>query len=288
MSQSYTQAFNKLQEYSKDLEAVEYNDIVDLLKNSIRKIPIPLAKLHPETPIERARANKGTRLYKSIESLGYIKDPAVIERNLSSFGRANKPHQVMFYAALPTSQLDKPRITAIAETSRLYLDKDAMCVDGQLYTISRWRNKAEMIIAEVVFSEEAIKLNEDIKRSYDKQREFASQIKGVDSKFFEDFLIFISNEFARVAKSHHEYKLSTAYTNLVLEHKDVQGITYPSVQTNYAGANLVLAPVIVDEYIYPDVATTSILFKNEKEISIRNGGYFAEKLDQEINWINRI
>lgn len=279
----YTEAFKKLQEYSKNLESVEYEKLIEILKTSIRKIPIPLAKLRPESSIERARANNGTPLFKSVEDLGYIKDEEVIKK-LNKFGRANKPHEVLFYSAIETSKLDKARITAIAETSRLFLDNNSVQLDGELFTVSRWRNKQELIIAEVVFAEEAIKNNEDIKTSYEKQKQFAKELKDVDSEFFEDFLIFISNEYARVANSHNDYKISTAYTELVLTHKDVQGITYPSVQTNYYGANLVLPTKVVDEYLYPEVATTSILFKDKMNMTIGNGGHFSKNLENHIVW----
>lgn len=280
---SYVEAFKKLQEYSKKLESVEYEKLIEILKKSIRKIPVPLAKLRPESAIERARANNGTPLFKSIEELGYIKNEEIIKK-LNKFGRANKPHEVLFYSAIQTSKLDKARVTAIAETSRLFLDKNSIQMDGELFTVSRWRNKKELIIAEVVYAEEAIKNNEDVKASYEKQKQFAKELKDVDSEFFEDFLIFISNEYARIAESHHDYKISTAYTELILTHKDVQGITYPSVQTSYAGANLVLPTGIVDEFLYPEVATTSMLYKNKMKMTIGNGGHFSQKLGNEIIW----
>ncbi|WP_028892915.1 hypothetical protein [Tenacibaculum sp. 47A_GOM-205m] len=280
---NYIEAFKKLQEYSKNLESVEYEKLIEILKNSISKIPIPLAKLQQESSIERARANNGTPLFKSIEDLGYIKNPDVIKK-LSKFGRANKPHEVLFYSAIQTSKLDQARVTAIAETSRLFLDTNSVQMDGELFTISRWRNKEELIIAEVVYAEEAIKNNEDIKASYEKQKQFAKELKGVDSEFFEDFLIFISNEYARIAVSHNDYKISTAYTELVLTHNDVQGITYPSVQTGYVGANLVLPTNIVDEFLYPEAATTSMLYKNKMKMTLGNGGHFSKKLGNEIVW----
>jgi len=280
---NYIQAFKKLQEYSKDLENVEYEKLIKILKNSISKIPIPLAKLRPDSSVERARANNGTPLFKEIDELGYIKDENIIKK-LNKFGRANKPHEVLFYSAIQTSKLDKARVTAIAETSQLFSDNNSVQMDGELFTVSRWRNKKELIIAEIVYAEEAIKNNEDVKASYEKQKQFAKELKGVDSEFFEDFLIFISNEYARIAESHHDYKISTAYTELVLTHNDVQGITYPSVQTSYVGANLVLPTNIVDQFLYPEVATTSMLYKNKMKMIIVNGGHISKELGKEIKW----
>lgn len=85
------EAFEKLKEYAKDLSSVSYEQVYDLLKNGIKYIPIPLAKVRKHTHIDRVRPNKGTALYEHIDNLGYIKDQEVIEKYLTSFGRANCP-----------------------------------------------------------------------------------------------------------------------------------------------------------------------------------------------------
>ena len=113
------EAFEKLKEHAKNLEDVSYEEIYDLIKNGIGFLPLPLAKVRKNVFIDRVRANNGATLFKHIDELGYIKDKYVIDNFLTSFGRANNPHQVLFYGALKTELIDKPRLTAIAETSRL-------------------------------------------------------------------------------------------------------------------------------------------------------------------------
>lgn len=252
--------------------------------NDIKRIPIPLAKLHQNIEIERVRAhNNKVELFKSIDDLGYIKDKNVISK-LEKFGRANRPHQVLFYAAIRTSQIPKSRVTAILETSKVAQDPTKESLSGELFTVSRWRNREELIVLEVVFAEEALENSAEVKNSFEKQISMFNQTKGADIEFNKDFLIFISEEFARKTKNHNDYKISTAYTELVFKRPDVQGITYPSVQTNYLGQNIVLPTSVVDEFLYPEVCSTAILYKKNGKTNITPGEFYSKKLEGKIEW----
>jgi len=279
----YISAFKSLQKFSKMLNDIKYEKIVSTL-NDINRIPIPLAKVHQNIEIDRARYHNGkVELFKSIDDLGYIKDKNIIS-NLYKFGRANQPHQVLFYGAIRTSQIPKPRATAILETSRVAQDPNKESLNGELFTVSRWRNREELNVIEVVFAEEALKNSAEVKNSFEKQISMFSQIKGADNEFNKDFLIFISEEFARKTKNHNDYKISTAYTELVFKYPDVQGITYPSVQTNYLGQNIALPTPVVDEFLYPEVCSTAILYKRNGKINIAPGEFYSKKLEGKIEW----
>lgn len=264
------EALQRLQEISLQLHEVDYNYIMELLKKSVRKIPIPLAKLHQYATVDRARKNIGNNLFTSADQLTYIKDQNVIDNYLTEFGRANKPHEPMFYGAIKSSVLDKPRATAIAETSKLFQDPEGHNLEGELYTISRWENKSEIIVVEVVFAAEAIKINPDIKKAFEKQTEFAREAGADDLEFYTDFLIFISEQFARKTKSHNDYKIAAAYTELVLQHPDVRGVMFPSVQTGYMGVNIVFPPNVVDDNLELLFATTHKLYKSQQKTLISN------------------
>lgn len=264
------EALQKLKEISHQLHDVEYDYIMDLLKNSIRKIPLPLAKLHQFATIDRARKNDGENLFTSIDELSYIKDQNVIDEYLTDFGRANKPYEPMFYGALSSTVLDKQRVTAIAETSKLFQDRNGYNLEGELYTVSRWENQNELIVVEVVFAAEAIKTNPDIKRAFEKQTELAKIAGAKDLEFYTDFLIFISEQFSRDIESHIDYKIAASYTELVLRHPEVKGVMFPSVQTRYMGVNIVFPPKVVDENIIPLFSTTHLLYKNPKKTLITN------------------
>lgn len=282
------QAFEKLKEYSKNLTEISYEEIYDLLKNGIRFIPLPIAKLWKNAYIDRVRPNKGTILFKHIDDLGYIKDKNVINNVLTSFGRANTPHQVMFYGALKTELIDKPRLTAIAETSHIFRNPGTDCLEGEHYTVSRWETQKELFVVEVVFSEYALKNNPDIAKSFQNQIKFLQEhnLEPQEIAFHLDFLKFISEEFSKRVSDPEEYKISAAYTNLALLHPDVSGITYPSVQTDYFGVNIVLTPEVVETCITPKICSTQILYKKGMKSLIANGKHYCKEIDAntDIEW----
>lgn len=264
------EGLNKLIDLSNRLDTVEYDEIVDILKDSIKKIPIPLAKLKANSNIDRVRKNIGDTPFTNVDELSYIRNQKVIDNFLTEFGRANRPHQVLFYGAIETTNLKHQRITAIAETSELFQDRNGVSFEGELYTVSRWTNVVELSLAEVVFSKEAIAINPDIKKNFEMQTEFAKKEGFDDLQFYTDFLVFISDQFARPKQTHHDYKISTAYTNLVLTSDQVQGISFPSVQTRYEGENVAFEPAIIDKYFEVKVLAMQRLYKNKKKLLITN------------------
>ncbi|WP_291074925.1 hypothetical protein [Empedobacter sp. UBA5987] len=282
------EAFEKLKEYSNRLTEVTYEEIYDLLKNGIKFIPLPLAKLRVNTNIDRVRPNKGDKLFTHIDELGYIKDKEVIEKHLTSFGRANIPHQVMFYGAVETSLIDKQRLTAIAETSHLFRNPGNDCEEGELYTVSRWETQKELIVVEVVFSEYALENNPEIAQSFEKQKRFLEEhnLEPQDLEFHLEFLKFISNEFSKKVTNPEDYKISAAYTNLALLHPEVSGIMYPSVQTEYFGVNVVLTPEAIEKNVIPKICSTQILYKRGMKSFIANGQYYCKDIDirRDIDW----
>lgn len=278
--------FEKLKAYSKDLSTVSYEEIFRLIKDGIKKIPIPIAKIHKGANIDRVRHNN-ISLFRNISELSYIKDENIINNNLKAFGRANCPYQVMFYGALKTTKIDKQRLTAIAETSHLFRE-NINSLNGECYTLCRWHVKEEFQIVEIVFSDYALENNIDIAISFQNQIDFLNQMNldEVEIKFYSDFLKFISEEFAKKVISSDDYKISAAYTNIVLLHPYVAGLCYPSVQTEYFGVNIVLNPKAVDKYLIPKIASTLVVYKNGKNSFITNGKYYCDKIDNtnELSW----
>ena len=265
------QALDTLKQMSLDLANVEYETILDIMRKSITRIPIPIAKLHAHSKIDRIRKNIGNALFSDVHNeLSYIKDPAVIANYLTEFGRANKPHQPLFYGSVNSSRVGTPRITALAETSALFQDKNGINIEGELYTVSRWENIQDLFLAEIVFSNQAIEANPDIRTAFNNQQKLAAEGGFPDMDFYTDFLIFISDQFARPKATHHDYKISTAYSELVLQHPDIHGIAYPSVQTGYWGQNVVFPPAVVDQYLRPTTLAVQRLHKNMDTMHLNN------------------
>lgn len=264
------EAFGKLKEISTHLEGVEYDKIIELFQ-IIGKIPIPIGRMPPGTQIDRARKNIGDNLFTNVDQLTYIKDKKVIDDYLIEFGRANKPHQPLFYGAVESTLIKHQRIVALAETSELFQDPEGINFDGELYTISRWQNTTELFLAEMVFSSEAIQTNPDTKRAFEKQTAFLKEAAGDgDIEFYTEFIVFISDQFARLKKTHHDYKISTAYADYIMGRGQLHGVAFPSVQTQYHGQNIVLPPEVVDQYLTVQVLATQRLFKNKMKTVITN------------------
>lgn len=281
------EAFEKLKEFSKKLTSVSYEEIYDVLQNGVKCIPFPIAKLRKSAYIDRVRPNEDKNLFKHIDELGYIKNKNVIDK-LTTFGRANKPHQVMFYGAIETSLIDKQRVTAIIETSPLFIVSDMNCIKEELCTVSRWEVQEELSVVEVVFSEHALKNNPNIIKSHETQKStlIEWEMEQKEENFYLDFLKFISEEFAKKVANPEEYKISVAYTHLALIHSGALGIAYPSVQTDYLGVNVVLLPETIDKYVKPISCHTQIVYKKGIDFLITNGEYYCDEIDvtKEIKW----
>jgi hypothetical protein len=282
-------AFSLLKKYADRLTEVSYDEIVDLLSNGIKRIPFPIAKLHKEHFIDRARKNENNKLYKHTDELSYIKDDYIIQNKLTKYGRANLPHQVMFYGALKTPYIQQERLTAIAESSDFFRNTQEKQFGKEYYTLSRWRIKEELQGIEIVFSDDALNNNEYIKKSYEKQKEFLinQKLTTEEIDFYLDFLNFISNQFSKRVNNHEEYKISVAYANIALSKPYNNFITYPSVQTEYWGENIALKPEIVDKYLEPVICSTHILYKDTNGALIDNDRYRAQNIDfsKDLEWI---
>lgn len=261
-------ALNEIIAYRDRLNEIEYEDIKTLIKESIRHIPIVLAKLHENAVIDRVRLNKNTSFFTSQKDLSYITDVDIIAKYLTEFGRANKPHQPLFYGALTSEKIKENRMTAYLETSTLLRDTEAINLEGELFTLSRWRTNQELIVPEIVFSEEAIKENPQTATSFKKHYKDLMQ-EPMRELALRQLQLF-SQEFARKARSHHDYKIAVAYADLLMIEGNHPGILYPSVQTGYQGQNLVLRADIVDKHLALTNVSTHRVHKNKMQSTMAN------------------
>ena len=261
-------ALNEIIAYRNRLDEIDYNDIKTLIEESIRHIPIALAKLHKNAIIDRVRLNKETTFFNSQTELSYIKDEEVISKCLTKFGRANKPHQPLFYGALTSAKIKENRMTAFVETSTKIKDNELIDLEGELFTLSRWITNKELIVPEIVFSEDAIRANPQTEQSF-KIHYQAFMEEPMRELALRQLQLF-SQEFARKARTHHDYKIAVAYADLLMSKGNYPGIIYPSVQTAYQGQNLVLRPDIVDKHVILSKVSTHRLHKNKMNSIMAN------------------
>jgi hypothetical protein len=261
-------ALNELISYRSKLHKIEYDDIKTLIRESIRFIPVTTAKLHKGESIDRVRLNGAVDFFNSQSQLSYISDQNVIDKYLTEFGRANKPHEPLFYGALRSSQIQHNRLTAYFETSEMIHDKKSVNLNGELFTVSRWEVQRELIIAEIVFSDDALAANPDTLHSFNNQ--FAQLNESEHREIALRQLQLFSNEFSRETKSHHDYKISVAYSDLLFNEYGIDAITFPSVKSGYQGQNIVFTPAAVDSYLKLKIASTHRMHKNEMQSLMSN------------------
>lgn len=281
MTEKQRKAFDRLQQLSNNLENVELDEIKKIISESIRQVPIATALLHKNTFIDRVRVNNGEKLFTREDEISYIKDQYVIDNYLTNFGRANKPHQVMFYGAIESTEIPQQRLTAILETSDLIKNPEATNVEGELVTVSRWRVLEEILVIEIVFDDKAIVNNPDTKRAFEYQMQQIAHhpLREMGLRQIQ----FFSSEFAKEVENHWEYKISVAYTDLLLHDSKIkingipiEGITFPSVRSGYKGQNIVLKPETVDKKLKLEVVTTQRIHKNRMKTFINNHKYVSD------------
>lgn len=160
------------------------------------------------------------------------------------------------------------------ETAQILKDKEAVNIEGQLYTLGRWEVLEDFKVAEMVFCDEAIESNPDTKRAY----EF--QLKNLEKDEMKEFMLrqikFFSSQYARKVNDHNFYKISVAYTDLLLNEANLNGIAFPSVQSGYKGQNIVLKPEVVDKYLKLNLVSTLRVHKNKMKTVVNNHKYSLE------------
>lgn len=261
-------ALNELVALSENLEDVDYEYIKDLIKNTIRSVPVTTTKLHKGAYIDRVRPNIEETLFFKEDEISYIKDKEKIEKYLLDYGRANKPHEVLFYGAIESSSIPEQRLTAIYETCDFLKSKECINLKGQLVTLSRWEVLNELEIVEIVFSDDALKNNPDTQKAF--KFHFQKIMTHPLREIGLQQLKFFSNQFARKINTHNDYKISVAYADLVMNHNGFAGVAYPSVASDYAGQNVVLRPDIVDEHLSLKNVVTMRVHKNKMHSFVNN------------------
>ena len=276
MKSSLDIGFERLLKYSKKLEDIDYNVITKLIMETIRKMPVTTAILNKGSYIDRVRPNEGEKLFYSEDQISYIQDKNVVDNFMNNYGRCNLPHQVIFYGALESSVIKQQRVTAISETSRIFRDAESIKIEGELLTLSRWEIIEDIIVAELVFHDEAIQKNPDTLKSFD--HHLPMILESDNREEMLKLMKLFSYEFAKTVLSHEDfnYKISAAYTNLIindgklLDGKNIEGITYPSVVSGFQGQNVVLHPDVVNKKLRLKNVTTHRLHKNKLKSFINN------------------
>lgn len=251
-----------LEQIRNNLESVDYGLIYQSIADMRDKF-VPTAILHKGHYIERALINPPGEIFTNHERISYIHDKNKLKKVL--FGRANEPKQTVFYGSIISPLINMPRVVAWFETTEKFNEEYKYNDTIEIFTVGRWRILEDIEIMEMIFSDEALKVNE-----YNRIA-LANQLKNFQEHplalFCEEQGNFFSNEYARkdIKKGeNYKYKISAAYTNYIWRNSHLKGITYPSVSSDFQGQNIALLPEIVDKYLKLELVG---MFKFER----RNG-----------------
>nr|WP_068891255.1 hypothetical protein [Pedobacter panaciterrae] len=238
-----------LRDVRDNLKYVDYDEIYSAIA-ALRKKMLPSALLKKGHYIDRVRINHPpVKIFQNIKDVSYITNEEVLEKYVG-FGRANLPKQAVFYGSVISPEVKMPREVAFKETSHNYKIREELNDIYEVFTMSRWRIKQDIEVLEMIFSDLALESSEYVRMSLANQQRYYKHMSGAET--IEEQARFFSNEFARAdigPDEEFKYKISAAYINYIFNNSKLKGVTYPSVQTKYAGQNIALLPELVEKYL---------------------------------------
>ncbi|OYD43598.1 hypothetical protein [Sphingobacterium cellulitidis] len=156
-------------------------------------------------------------------------------------------------------------------------------------TVGKWRIKEDFEVVEMVFNESNIENIPQIRSSYEYhidrlKKEIPDKIEDI-----EFLLRFFSDEFAKKGiQSDSDYKISAAYTEMATTFRNLSGVTYPSVRTEYQGFNVALTIPAVETFLDLEVVAMFKVYKKGEHTFVDNLAYATElgDLKSNFNWID--
>ena len=220
----------------------------------IEQLPIIIYRLEANEVFFRTRINNGED-FETFKSLSYPD-----EEYVSSYARANKPLQQMFYCSenRPTSYI------------ALLNNREGNVGDEITLTIGCWQ-LVEPIDVVLVFDPSKDRDNEYNRRHGAGYDSFIEQTQEEFREGSKRLFEFIGAYFGKqVNDDKHTYMLTTAYSNLVFTHDMVEGIIYPSVPFGGNGFNIAFFPKVMDDNRLRLLA----VMKNVMRIGLTEDGHF--------------
>lgn len=260
-----------LQIKATDLSKLSYQKIKAIITNNQIQLPYTTAIIRKGTPIERGRLNRDTPFFYSEFEISYRTDYG----NIKEFGRANEPFSSRFYGAIPSKKIDLSRIVLFSELEKKFRQIPKGNYETTM-TIGRWFVKEDFEVADVCLSENYLS-NSELKAKHEM---WLSKLKNseIGQEEYINLLSFFSDEFSKKEiNTHHDYKLSCLYSDYAIVANKLNGVLYPSVQTDYEGLNLVLTRDAVEKYL--ELKTVAMFkYKVEKGNASLYPTYYSDDL----------
>lgn len=263
--------------------------IEKLIASYFGHLPIPTLQL-TYSFLGRCRYNKPGEVFSHVDQLSY--NP---KKENIYLQRCNYEGQQVFYGALPTNSGNASLLsTAVVEICLEYIkDED---INLHYMTLSRWHITRPLEVFILPYSKQSQDRNIDFKNAKENFdtiiENFASQNK-VQNSLYIDSLEFISDIFCKKEDKVKYYKISSAYYNFIMnaaakKNKLIDGLIYPSANTEAAGMNIVLNKELIDDKIifcdhavmykgqrYPNDKKRFSMPKASNEVEISDDGKFC-------------
>jgi len=240
-----------------------FKKIERLVAQYFLNLPIPTVEIHHPF-LARCRYNKDGEVFRKVSQLSY--NPI---KKYITLQRGNYARQQVFYGAIASDTTEASIMsTAVVETCMEYIKQDDMNL--HYLTLSRWQIKRPLNVFILPYASQSQSKNADFRRAKDNFDQILSDLTKQDQSKLDHLktsLEFISDVFCSYDNKVNYHRISSVYFNFIIKaalRKNIQidGLVYPSANTEAAGMNIVLKKEVVDDgTIYCDKA---IMFKGRR------------------------
>lgn len=254
---------NQWIENVKNIDIKTHN--IDVLKREIGFFPkgfkmagIPISK--GET-IYRARIPDEKPM--QVSDLSYPP-----KQKVNEFGRANRPHNPIFYASSGGA-------AAVFEKNP---------APGDRVAILKWRIKEKILLSKIGYSDEVLKRLKSSRDMDDIPEGLSPESESPGNSIMRDFLADVFTR--RIPEDQkHRHKLTAAISEMYLKADEIDGILYPTVEMWGNEDNLAIETRVVDQVLEPISAEyIEIQERGDKEIETDTLDTCTSIEEGEIQW----
>jgi len=266
-----------------DLSSCPREEILKLIKSIYTSCLIMTVTIPKGKCLFRSRPNDDVKRFFKKEDLSFVP-----QKNNLKYRRASTPNNTMFYASTSAPNLKSSKHDLeVTFTETIDFLRDERSIDYAKITCGTWFLKEDLhLLAMIPYNKEydGVDFVSDMKNSYNKNLSNIS--KEELSTYSTNFLDFISNEFQKDVQNDYDYMISAIFTELLMKNKSVDGVFYPSVQSDSTCYNVAVTPESVEK-LNLVVAMECSVFKNKGQIEFCEDAIVILNGNENFNWIER-
>lgn len=214
--------------------------LINNFESDISFFPILTFPINFEGEFQRVVINRRVREDEQnarLKDYTQLKYPPLKNEHKLPFNRASLKGQSVFYAGagnLPSILETRPEL-------------------GDLYTVSKWKQKKDTLINHLpIFYHEAIYNRPEFEKYWERHNDFLNTLDPNVSEVVSEFLNFMTEVFIKKVSRDDKlgYIFSSLFSNYYLTKgsPQVHCIYYPSVASEYVASNIACLPKTLDDY----------------------------------------